>query len=212
MESRKGPRNLAGTRASALPVDYLQMVRELFTTHFDEGLKALAQFKENPEIDARGTIFPDEVILSVSIGHVGHVAATTVHASCDFDPKASVPTAQDLLSACVDALGGIFEILLDPKHPARLEQLAAESLTAFENIPFEWAAYNVDRYKVFLKVDKANPKLDELADDFLRKNDPDLVEREKHEEEETEKLFVTGKKRPPKPGDPDGGGEDPTFH
>jgi hypothetical protein len=50
----------------------------------------------------------------------------------------------------------------------------------------------VDRSRIYVKVDKSNPLMDELADEWLQKNDPDYRERLEAEEEETENLFVTG--------------------
>ncbi|MGZ3709265.1 MAG: hypothetical protein ACXWPM_11045, partial [Bdellovibrionota bacterium] len=117
-----------------------------------------------------------------------------IYASCDFDPKASSPTAQDLLGACVDATGGLWGQLLDPTNRKGLEQLADESLSALQNAPFEWASVDVDQYRVFLKVDKANPELDQRADEWLEKNDPEYHERQQREAEETAELFVTGAK------------------
>jgi hypothetical protein len=36
--------------------------------------------------------------------------------------------------------------------------------------------------------------VDALTEEWLRKNDPDYLEREAEEQKETEKLFVTGPK------------------
>lgn len=196
MERRLGKKSSGfRTPTSPLPVDYLRMVQELFTSHFDEGLKAFSKLKAEPRFEATGAIYPDEVVLSVSLGNEGVLAATTVHASCDFDPKASAPTVQDLLGACVDAVGGVFGELLDPKKPERLEQLADESLAALEDIPYDWTALEVEKRKVYLKVDKSNPSLDQMTEDWLAKNDPKYAEREEEEQKETEKLFFTGPKK-----------------
>lgn len=191
------------SKSSALPHDYLEMVREVFTTNFDSGLKALAEISAAPYFEAGGEIFTDEVILYVSLLHKDQLAATTVYASSDFDPQASAPTVQEVLSACVDAIGAVFGQILDSSSPAgrkRLEAVAQESLSALENIPFQWTPLEVDRQRIHVKVDKANPQLDQLADDWLAKNDPDELGRRKKEHADTEALFVTGPKK--KPGDP----------
>ena len=110
----------------------------------------------------------------------------------DFDPKANLPTAQDLLNVCVDAIAGVFQGLLDPKNKERLEQLTSESLSALEDVPFEWTAVDIEKRKVFVRLDKSNPTLDAMADDWLAKNDPEFKKKEDSEHSETEKLFVTG--------------------
>jgi hypothetical protein len=199
MESRKPHDPASGTSASKfseLPVDYIKMVNEVFATNFDEGLKALVKINPAPaHFTTTGRIYIDELIVCVSLLHEGQMAATSVYASCDYDPKASSPTIQDLLSACVDGIGAVYSQLLSPETPEILEQLANESLSALENIPFEWAEFKVERYKVYLKVDKANPMLDQMADDWLEKNDPEIRAEHEEEEKETENLFVTGPKR-----------------
>src|SRR4051812_33052638 len=92
-------------KASSLPFDYLKLVNEVFTTNFNGGLEALKKVKPaKPRFEATGTVYPDEVILCVTLMHEGEIAATSVYASTDFDPKASAPTVQDLLAACVDAI------------------------------------------------------------------------------------------------------------
>lgn len=199
METRKPHDPSTGASASKfsdLPLDYVKMVNEVFTTNFDEGLKALKQF--NPAkayFSTTGRIYIDEVIVCVTLLHEGQMAATSVYGSCDYDPKASSPTIQDLLGACVDSIGAVYGQLLSPETPKVLEQLTNESLSALENIPFEWTEFKVERHKVYLKVDKSNPQIDKLADDWLEKHDPDLRSELEEEGKETEKLFVTGPKR-----------------
>lgn len=181
-------------RSSELPADYLKMVSEIFATNFDEGLKALSQAHGKSRFIAHGEIYPDEIVLAISLVSEGQLAGTTVHSSTDFDPKASSPTLEDLLSACVDAVGTFFSEVLDPKKPERIAQLVSESLSALENAPFEWTQIEIERFRVHLKVDKSNPMLEQMADEWLRKNDPDLKKRKKKEQEEVESLFITGEK------------------
>ncbi len=192
LESRRSREK--ALKSSPLPRDYLKMVEEVFTTNFDEGLQLLEKHQPSSRFEARGEVFLDEVVLAVSVASPGKLAATTAYASVDFDPKASSPTVQDLLEACVDALGTLFNELLDPKKPDQIEALSLESLSALEKVPFDWAKVESGRFKVFLKVDKANPSLDQLADDWLRQNDPSLKDEDQEEQKEASELFVTGEK------------------
>src|SRR6185437_7339432 len=95
-----------------LPLDYLKTVTEVFVTHFSEALATLKKLKKKNRFIVSGLIYPDEILLSVSLVEEGVLSATTAHASCDFDPTASQPTAEDLLAACVDALASLFSDLL----------------------------------------------------------------------------------------------------
>lgn len=183
---------------TGLPLDFLNMVQEVFGNHFEEGLKALAKLVESEPagFHAQGAVFPNEVVLSVTLGMESQISATTVHASCDFDPKASAPKAEDLLRLCVDAVGSVFQELLNPKDEKRLKQLADESLSALEDVPFDWTPVEVDKQRVFLKIDKSNPRLDDMADQFLRENDPEFLKRQATEEKASEQRFFTGPKKP----------------
>lgn len=184
---------MTATKPSPLPSDYTKMVAEVFTANFDGGLKALKKNGHKAEFRVTGNVFTDEVALAISLVIEGQLAATTVHASIDFDPRASSPTVQDLLGLCVDASGTLFGQLLDPKSPARIEQVASQSLGSLEKVPFDWTALELEKRKVYLKIDKSNPDLDRAADDWLEKHDPGHKQRLAEEAQETEKLFVTGK-------------------
>ena len=194
----KGPDQISAimSQASDLPKDFLKLVKEIFTTNFEEGLTALAKIHPGPRFEPRGAVFADEVVLSMSLILEAQLAATTGYASCDFDPKASSPTAQEVLAACLDALGSLFDGILDAKNPERLKQLVGESLSAIDDAPYDWSPVEVDRFKIYLKIDKTNPALDEMADEWLKKHDPDRKARKKREHEETEKLFVSGPRKP----------------
>jgi hypothetical protein len=199
MESRHGNHRGAGAKlkSSELPHDYITMVTDVFRNHFDADLAALRKLGHKPDFAVAGAVFPNEVILSVSLLNEGQLAATTVHTSVDFDPKASSPTAQDLLAACVDAAGGVLQPLLATREPQRLEAVAAGTLAELgEEIPYEWTVVEVERFRVHVKIDKANPQLDAMADDWLKKHDPLAQVAEAAEHQETEERFFTGPKTP----------------
>ncbi|MBL7716182.1 MAG: hypothetical protein JNL01_12025 [Bdellovibrionales bacterium] len=199
MESRygnaKASRNRSQGKSAGVPVTYLKMVTEVFTNNFSSGLKRLDQVKKGSKFVACGEIFHNEIVLSMSITHPNELAATTAFASIDFDPKASSPKAEECLSACVDALGGVMQHLLIQSSDQQIEALAEESLAALEEVPFEWTLLEIERFKVYIKLDKSNPELDNMADDWLKKNDPNLKQWEDEQEEETKALFVTGPKK-----------------
>jgi len=183
-------------KSSELPHDFLVMVNEVLTAHFDEGLKALNQpeFCKDPRFVVGGSIWPDELVLSASIQSEGSMNATTLHASVDFDPKASAPTLQDLLSLCVDAIGGGFDQLFGDHQKERLEKIAHGSLADWEDVPFDWTRTDVEKKQVWLKMDKSNLTLDRMADDWLAQNDPSWKQEEEREQAATSELFVTGEK------------------
>src|SRR5271168_5400750 len=158
MERRK----TSAMKSSPVPSDYTKMVGDVFSANFDEGLKELKKLKGTfARFEVNGAIFPAEVVLAVSLLIGKELAATTVYASVDYDPRASVPQIQDLLSVCVDAIGTVFGPLLAKEEIAKV---AEQSLSALKGVPFEWTAVTVERQKIFVMIDKSNPNLDQLAD------------------------------------------------
>lgn len=203
MESRKHIKKPGGrlSPSSELPAEFAKMVKDVYSTNFAEGLAAVTKVAEGPAyFDTRGVIYSDEIVLGVSLCIEDQLSATTIYCSVDFDPKASTPKAEDLLGLCVDAIGSFFLQFMDPAKPDLIEQLAAGTLSALEDIPFHWTQIEFEKKRLWMKVDKANPRLDSLTDDWLTKNDPDFQAEEDELEEETEKLFV-GARGVKKPGD-----------
>src|SRR4051812_16780339 len=105
------------SKGAPLPADYLKMVTEVFSTHFDAGLALLTKKKRMARFTADGVVYPNEILLSVSLVEEGIISAMTVHASADFDPTANAPTAEELLASCVDALASVFADLLPESDP-----------------------------------------------------------------------------------------------
>lgn len=175
MQERRKEGKFKGTE---LPIDYLKMVTETFTSHFDATLKALKKMKNPSRFIASGRIFQDEIVLTISLVQEGQMAATTLHASIDFDPQASAPTVDELLSTCVDATGSLFAQIFDDNSEAKLERVLAQSAASLEDVPFEWASSEINKRAVFMKIDKSNPHLEQMADEWLAKNDPKMAEEE----------------------------------
>lgn len=198
METRK--QTNVPRKDSGLPADYLEMIEEVFQANFSEGLEALSRLGATSRFEAHGAVLPDEILLAVTLLIEGRIAATTFKASVDFDPKASAPTAQDLLAACVDALGVLVGQVLGNGSAEHLAPVLAGRLADHENVPFEWTPTIIEGSRIHLKMDASNPTLDQAADDFLSKNDPDFQARQFEEELETKELFVTGTRK-------EGGGE-----
>ena len=198
METRKHGivlKNSRATLSSEIPVDYRKMVEETLRNHFDDTLALLEkQHRVKFSWHVEGRIFSDEVVLAASLLPNSGIAATTGYTSVDFDPKASHPTAEESLSFCVDAMGAIFDSLLAEDQVKNRAALVAESLGAFENIPYEWAELEIEKKRVFVRFDRANPKLDTLATDWLAQNDPLSREEDDEFEEESSEMFFRGPK------------------
>ena len=156
-----------------LPVDYLRLVESTLTAALAEGLEKMKLHHPTSEFRANGAIYGDEVLLALTLFHgAGNLSASTVYASCDFDPTASKPGIEAILSACLDAAGDVFTLFLDPESPEKIAQLADHSLSALEEAPFEWACDTSKKIPVWVRIDKLNPILDDLTERWLKENDP----------------------------------------
>jgi hypothetical protein len=184
---------------SPLPVDYLKMTSDVFSSNFELGLKAIKKLepKSQPQFKAYGIIYSNEIVLAISLFTGDQLAATTAYASSDFDPKASAPTAEQLLGASVDAIGSVFSYIFEDGKSVRIKQMLSGTLAALEDIPYIWTKMEVGKQEIHLKVDKSNPELDEMANDWLKKNDPDLKDLDQKNQKDAENLFVTGKPKKP---------------
>ncbi len=178
------------SRSSALPSDYLRMVEEVFVTNFSEQVSKLA-LNPAPAFVAGGEVYADEIVVRVALVQEGRLAGTTVHASSDFDPQASSPKIEDLLSLCVDALGEVFGGLFETP-----DVLLTASMAEIAGLPLEWTQIDVSKRKIFVRVDKTNPVLDSAADEWLAKHDPEHARGVRESDEAAEQLFVL----PPKAG------------
>jgi hypothetical protein len=188
MENRK----ISQSKPSPLPTDYLKMVTEVLQSHFESALKVYAGYCPDSQFVVQGAVCSNEIKVAASLVSKGKLTASTVYASCDFDPKASAPTAQELLSACVDSIGTVFGTLLDETHPEIIALLAEDSAAILEQVPSLWTPMETNQREIFIRFDRANPLLEGLADEWLNKNDPELAQLENETENEVKKLFFTG--------------------
>lgn len=190
MERRK----ISVSKSSSLPLDYLKMVNEVFSGHFEESLKALNKLRPQSRFEVLGEVYTDEILLAVSLISENSLSATTAYASVDFDPKASAPEMPDLLSAAVDAIAVVFDSLLNLENEKSLSTVADDTLSALENVPFIWTETEANQKRVYVKVDKSNLKIDQMTDQWLAEHDRQAQEEASEEQKASEGLFVTGKK------------------
>jgi len=182
-------------KGNDIPLDYSRMVKEVIGRNFENGLKLLAKRLESPEIHVNGKIYPDEIVLSVSIGSPKKLWANTFHASSDFDPKASSPKADEVLGVCLDGIGAILSHYLLDAKPEKMNDLVTESTALMNDAPLTWTEFEVAKKTVFIKADKTNPSLDQITDQWLMENDPEAFDALSAEEKEAENLFVTGSRQ-----------------
>ena len=81
---------------------------------------------------------------------------------------------------------------MNPEKSEALEDLVKQHSLRARRCSVRLDPLEVEKRSICVKMDKANPKLENMADEWLAKNDPAHEAREALERGETEKLFVTG--------------------
>jgi hypothetical protein len=172
--------------ASELPIDFLKLVEETLIQALEPGLTEVKRIHPESTFKARGAIHGDEITLSITLTHGPNVlSATTAHGSVDYQPNQEIPSINDLLAICLDSLGSVFQFYLDPEHPDRISQIAESSLGALEEAPFDWTPFKLNeaqKVTVHVKMDKSNPILDQMAEEWLKQNDPGFLDTSRTQE------------------------------
>lgn len=175
-EKRKheiGKGEFPAVKATSLPKDYLKLVGEIFAENFKPNLEALGKIVSPPRVRVHGNLYPDEIVLSVSIIFEKQMAGLTLHASTDFDPKATSPKAEDLLAVCMDTLGDAFATLFDAGDVTALKALVLEKSDENHPLPIQWSEVENGKRRLYIKFDRSNPELEQMAEDWLNANDPE---------------------------------------
>jgi hypothetical protein len=178
--------------ASPLPLDYLKMVSDVFTRHFESALQTYCSILPGSSFEAQGAVSSEEIWLSLSLVTPGQLSANTLSVSVDFDPKASAPTASDLLEVCVDSLQTALTPVLET--PEKVKLLAEDSAQVLEDFPPHWTPLKGAPRTVYLLWNRSNPLLDRATDQWLAQNDPEYAQKEAETQKQTQELFFTGPK------------------
>jgi hypothetical protein len=199
-----------------LPIDYLKMVEETLKETHAAGIEALKKHHPICELKATGALYSNEVLMAITISHgENSLIATTVYASADFNPMMQEPSIDTILNECLDSAGSVLEFYLDPKHADRIAGLASASIGTLEEAPFEWTKMEETKVSVWVKIDKSNPSLDALAEDWLKKNDPKYSVSEQAEDADEAEDFLNERLeaiRNAKSGGSGGGDSGPIRH
>lgn len=168
-----------------LPIDFLKIVEETMNETLASGLEALKKHHSICDLKAHGALYSNEVLMAITISHGEQsLIATTVYASADFNPVMQEPGIEVILNECLDSAGAILTHYLDPKHADRIADFASATIGSLEEAPFEWTKVDETKVTVYVKIDKSNPALESLADEWLRNNDPESGKEEETVEAE----------------------------
>lgn len=162
-------------KPGTLPKDFLRTVAKLFQDQFKKEASG-ASFL------AYGDLYPDEVVLCVSLSHPKQLQAASMHISCDLPKSVGENPEQvtEKLQSMVDVAASWFAQCFQGGKglEAVLEEMRDQDPTWQE---FEW-----EKNTLFVKLNKDNYTLEKAASDFLKKagfedDGDDLLEDEEND-------------------------------
>lgn len=167
MERRKD----TAYEGTKIPGDYLKIIQDVFNKNFAKHL--LKEKKDKESFVAFGGLFSDEVLLVITLRHPGNLRTTTCYASIDYPaPKFksestgksksfSVSEAvEHSINLCVDAIAGFFQSYFDEGRPVDYDTEYSQ----------DWTVYEIEREKIYMKVNRDNLELEAQATALLEKN------------------------------------------
>ncbi|MBI3557609.1 MAG: hypothetical protein HY074_15215 [Deltaproteobacteria bacterium] len=168
-------------RGTKLPRDYLKLVEDIFNKNFAKQLLIEKGSKE--KFVVHGELYPDEVLLSISLHHPGkNLRMTTCYASVDHPPAplkteaglkplSSSEAVQASVNLCVDATASFFNNFFTEGRPVEYDLEYRQS----------WTPVEIDKNtRVYLKINRDNPDLEAVADAILEQDDEKRKKKKLH--------------------------------
>ncbi len=168
-------------KPTTLPKDFLKTVSDLFQKQFKSKV-------EGSTFLIYGDLYPDEVVLAISLSHPKSLASASMHISNSLaknvaeNPekvteqlKSMVDVAASWFSQCLEGGGGLDSVLKE-----------------MDDAVTEWQEFEWEGQQLFVKLNRTNYTLEKAAEDFLKKKGfteegDDLLDRI-DEDDETEPL------------------------
>lgn len=164
MDRRKDTAN----KGTKLPRDYLKLVEDVFNKNFGKFLLGEKSSKER--FIVYGELYPDELVLSISLQHPGKsLGMTTCYCSVDYPPpqlrkESGAPAAsaseavQLAVNQSVDATASFFNTFFEEGRPVDYDMEYRQN----------WTAIDLDKnIRVYIRINRDNPDLEAQADAIL---------------------------------------------
>lgn len=183
-------------RGERLPSEYLNMIRGVFGQNFSEKLKGKGKNRE--AFVVFGEVYPDEILVAVSLKNPVNLRMTTAYASLDFPPpslkgesggpalmtNSTSDAVQMSVNSCIDVIASFFQTYFDEDRPVDYDQEYRQ----------DWVTVDIDKTtKVYLRINRDNLELEAASDDFLAQNAA-LEDRAEAIAEESEHAEPTAQK------------------
>ena len=158
-------------KAAPLPRDYLKLVEDVFNKNFSRKLLIEKGVKE--KFIVYGELYPDELLLVVSLKNPSTLRMTTCYASVDYpSPKlkseggTQAPSSSEAVqlgvNQCVDAVASFFDTFFSEGRPVDYD------LEYRQN----WTPVEIEKNtRVYLRINRDNLELEAQADELLAQDE-----------------------------------------
>lgn len=156
------PRKKQDQPANDLPAAFIKDIAKLFNEQFSKD-------KGDASFSVHGAIYPDEVLICITLMRVGVLRAASCYASMDL-PKDIAKNPKQLtenLRSIVDLVASWFHQCFDESDQTGLDAV----LEAIEELNETWEPVEWEKKKVFVLVNKDNHTLEAAADQILREGE-----------------------------------------
>lgn len=169
-------------KPTSLPKEFLRTVSDLFEKQFKSKLGGSTFL-------VYGDLYPDEVVLAVSLSHPKSLAAASMHISNSLAKNVAENPEKvtEQLKSMVDVAASWFSQCFEGGK-AGVEAVLAE----LQDANTEWQEFEWEGQQLFVKLNRTNYTLEKAAEDFLKKKGfteegDDLLD-DLDEDDETEPL------------------------
>jgi hypothetical protein len=168
MERRKD----TPSKGEALPRDYLVLIEGIFDKNFSDQIKGKGKKRE--AFVVYGMIYPDEVVIAVSLKNPTNMHMTTCYGSMDFPPPSFITESgapassspsdavQTAVNSCIDVIASFFQTYFEEERPVDYESEYRQ----------EWVPVDLEKtLRVFLRLNRDNLELEAASEQFLAEHD-----------------------------------------
>lgn len=170
MERRKD----TPTRGEKLPRQYLDLITDVFRKNFSDKMKGRGKNREAFVIF--GEIYPDEVLMAVSLKNPANMRMITCYASIDYPPAMTIPesgqaaqtmasahvSVETAVNACIDVVASFFQTYFDEGRPVDYDAEYRQ----------DWLPVDLDKTtRIHIRLNRDNLELEDASDTFLAQHE-----------------------------------------
>lgn len=194
------PRLSTSRKWNPLPKELLQQIQSVFKQNFTSNLK-------DTTVEASGKIFPEEILIQVSLKQKGTLKQAGWSVSIGYKTKKD--NVMQLLHLSVDALASLFEQYFESEND--------------HDFPRVWEEVDFEKRKIYVVYTTVNSELEAEADRWLGKAskseddvaqgdwdddaDPEMIKAQlglTEDDEETDEVETVTTRKKPGQGNPQG--------